>query len=115
MSGPVLVADQAMRSLRPSKMPGTPGAVAPIAFSPGACRCAKYQMPGALRPRCGSLARSGLRLLVRAPDTTQLFEPPAGASLMPGAGGPPAAPYSAARSGSSTGLSPGYGGGGFLG
>src|SRR3954468_10945778 len=102
MSGPVLVADQALRSLRPSKTPGTPGTVAPIAFSPGACRCAKYQMPGALRPRCGSLARSGLPLFVCAPDTTQLFEPPAGAALTPGTGGAPAPPDNAGRARSAT-------------
>src|SRR5215213_4298532 len=65
-----------MRSLRPRTIPGTPGKVAPIAFSPGACRWAKYHTPGAVRPRCGSLARSGLPLDVRSPLTTQQLAAP---------------------------------------
>ena len=41
----------------------------------GACSRAKYQMAGADRPRCGSLASRGLPEVVRLPSTTQLFEP----------------------------------------
>jgi hypothetical protein len=64
-----------MRSLRPSRIPGTPGSVAPIASSPGAVSCAKYHTGGAVRPRCGSFASSGLPLALRLPLTTQLFDP----------------------------------------
>ena len=34
-----------------------------------------YQMPGMPVPRCGSLASSGLPVLVRLPATTQELEP----------------------------------------
>ena len=58
-------------------MPGTPGSVAPMASRPGACRCAKYQTFGAVSPRCGSFASSGLPLVLCAPETAQLFDAPA--------------------------------------
>ena len=64
-----------MRSLRPTSTAGTPGSVPPIASRPGALRCAKYQTGGAVRPRCGSFASTGLPLALRAPLTTHEFDP----------------------------------------
>ena len=52
-----------------------PMAVPSTATLAGACNRAKYQMAGALRPRCGSLASKGLPLTVRVPATTQLLLP----------------------------------------
>ncbi len=85
-SGPVLVKPQATLLVRPSTTNGRPGSVAPITSSAGtllpsgardagACSRAKYQMAGALRPRCGSFANSGLPLVLCEPATTQLLLP----------------------------------------
>src|SRR5215212_9919035 len=39
------------------------------------CRPTWVQMPGMVAPRCGSLASSGLPVVVCSPDTTHEFEP----------------------------------------
>ncbi len=75
MSGPVFVAPHATWSLRPMTTNGMPGNVAPITFVVGVDTCARYQIDGAVSDRCGSFASSGLPDAVRAPDTTQSFEP----------------------------------------
>ena len=98
----------------PSTMKGTPGSVPPTTLPCGVETCARYHSAGACRPRCGSLASSGLPLTVRAPSTTQLLEPTASsapgdsASIAPASGASSA--YSALKSGSGSGGSPGYGG-----
>ena len=74
-SGPVFVKLQAMLSVLPSTTAGMPGRVAPITLIPGASRRAKYHSAGADKPKCGSLARSGLPLAVRLPLSAQLLEP----------------------------------------
>ena len=76
-SGPVLVKPQATWAVRPSTMKGKPGKLAPITSMPEALDCsrAKYQIAGAPKPRCGSLAKRGLPLLVWLPATTQLLLP----------------------------------------
>ena len=77
----MLVKPQATPEVRPSTTAGKPGKVAPITSSAGhgpsagACKCAKYQMAGALSARCGSLASKGLPLTVRVPGMTQLLLP----------------------------------------
>ncbi|MCY1365540.1 hypothetical protein D9M69_523890 [compost metagenome] len=139
----MLVNPQATWSVRPSTTKGVPGSVAPITFMPlmppasGACRCAKYQMAGALRPRCGSLASSGWPVSLREPATTQLLEPlpsmlPSSlaqscmsrpiCAIIVGAGAAcdevwadsarytPSSRYRRARSACAAGGSPGYGG-----
>src|SRR3569623_95817 len=74
-SGPVFVNPHAMRSLCPSTTLGMPGSVPPMTFNPGADKCARYQIEGMLKLKCGSFARSGVPVSDKAPDTTQLFEP----------------------------------------
>ena len=74
-SGPVLVKLQAILSVLPSTTAGIPGRVAPMTLIPGASMRAKYHSAGADKPKCGSLARSGLPLVVRLPLRAQLFEP----------------------------------------
>src|SRR3989338_8429660 len=85
-SGPVLVKPQATLLVRPSTTKGRPGKVAPTAsmgpkgvpsdaLPAGACRLAKYQMAGADRPRCGSLASSGFPLPGGGPPITPLLLP----------------------------------------
>src|SRR3546814_6483508 len=53
---------------------GTPGTVAPTVPNSGVTMQARYQRPGALNPRCGSLARIGLPVAVRLPSSTQALE-----------------------------------------
>ena len=74
-SGPVFVKPQATCSFWPSTTPGMPGIDAPAIFTPGISRRTKYHSAGALSLRCGSLASSGLPVVVWLPATTQLFEP----------------------------------------
>ncbi|MDT4856641.1 hypothetical protein FQZ97_910380 [compost metagenome] len=139
-----MVNPQATCSVRPSTTNGVPGKVAPITSMPltpsasGACKRAKYQIAGALNPRCGSLASKGMPLLLRAPDTTQLLEPlpsmlpssfaqrcmsrPMSAAMLCDSSGlanevvvgalrySPRPRYRAARSAVAAGCSPGYGG-----
>ena len=66
---------QAYFSVLPSTTAGMPGRVPPITLIPGASRCAKYQMAGADKPRCGSLANKGFPDSVSLPLNAQLFEP----------------------------------------
>ena len=61
--------------------PGTPEKLNPETWK-GHCgdtvrhwRLTWVQMPGIPRERCGSLASSGLPVVVRSPETTQEFEP----------------------------------------
>ncbi len=76
-----LVKPQAIRSLWPMTTPGSPAKVNPAtsngqaAESTRQCRPIWYQMPGMDGSRCGSLASSGLPVVVCAPDTTHEFEP----------------------------------------
>ena len=53
-----------------------PGKVAPLTDPSGVTTRAKYHRIGALRSRCGSLARIGRPLNVRDPPTTHLFDAP---------------------------------------
>src|SRR5205807_2058861 len=69
------VTPQAICSLCPLITPGTPGRVAPVTFSPGAFKCARYQVPGIAYARCGSFASIGFPFATCAPETAQLFEP----------------------------------------
>src|SRR5260221_6265465 len=93
-------------------MKGTPGSVPPTTLPRGVETWAKYQIEGACKPRCGSLARSGLPVSLRAPDTTQLFDPIAPstgeyAASSPAAVGDSSA-QSALKSGNVHGGSPRY-------
>ncbi len=53
-----------------------PGTDAPFSQPSGVTIRARYQRIGAPRPRCGSLARIGLPVTVREPDTTHSFDAP---------------------------------------
>src|SRR3954452_11473318 len=61
--------------------PGTPEKVKPVtskgqdADSVWQCRPIWYQTPGMPGARCGSLASSGLPVVVSDPETTQEFDP----------------------------------------
>src|SRR5690242_10836206 len=72
---------QAIRWVCPMITPGTPENVKPAtsngqaADSVRQCRPIWYQMPGMPGARCGSLASSGLPVVVSEPATTQEFEP----------------------------------------
>src|SRR4051812_50201874 len=92
-------------------MPGTPGNVAPIALRPGAFRCAKYQTPGAVRPRCGSFASSGLPPAVCAPLSAQLLDAPPKCSAREICGGfRSPSPYKKPKNRAAKGGAPGDGG-----
>ena len=65
----------------PITTPGRPGMLAPARCRPGASMRAKYQSAGVDSFRCGSLASSGLAVVVRLPASTQLFEPVPSTSL----------------------------------
>src|SRR4051794_25378593 len=72
---------QAIRWVWPIITPGTPAKLNPEPptgqLADGDCQCRPtwYQMPGRLGARCGSLASSGLPVVVSAPETTHEFEP----------------------------------------
>src|SRR5216683_1514788 len=74
MSLSVVVKPQPMRWLWARTMKGAPGEVAPARCSAGVSMRARYQMSGVAKPRCGSLASSGLPETLCLPSTTQLFE-----------------------------------------
>ena len=69
-----MVKPQPIVPLWPSTMPGEPGEVAPRMSKPGPTRRARYQVPGKVSARCGSLASSGLPDTECAPDSTHSFE-----------------------------------------
>src|SRR5271167_2452590 len=71
-----VVKPQAIRSFCPSSTIGAPGMVTPLNDPPGVTMRARYQRIGALRSRCGSLARIGLPVVVRAPETTHQLDAP---------------------------------------
>ena len=77
VSAPVVVKVQAMWPLCPMTRNGRPGAVAPASTPPGVSIRAKYQIPGRLKPRCGSPASNGLPDTVLVPSTAHslLAEP----------------------------------------
>src|SRR5215813_10678040 len=54
---------------------GYPGSVTPATSRSPDLRCASYQRFGIWWPRCISFDKSGLPVVVCAPETTQLFEP----------------------------------------
>ena len=60
--------------LWPRTTAGEPGEVAPRMSKPGPVSRARYQMPGKVRARCGSLASSGLPDSEWAPDTTHSLD-----------------------------------------
>ena len=70
-----------MSALWPMTTPGTPAKEKPLTSSGHAVDTVRQlrlfwiQMPGWLTPRCGSLASSGLPVVVRAPETAHEFEP----------------------------------------
>src|SRR5919202_2373916 len=72
---------QAIRWVCPMTTPGTPAKPKPDTLNGQdadrvwQCRPTWYQMPGRLGARCGSLASSGLPVVVSDPETTQEFEP----------------------------------------
>src|SRR6266702_7365313 len=66
---------QAMRSLWPMTIPGANGSEAPEAWRPGAERWHSYHIEGVRIARWGSLASNGRPVALRAPETTQLFDP----------------------------------------
>ena len=71
-----VVTPQAIWSFWPSSTIGAPGTVAPLTQPSGVTIRARYQRIGAPRPRCGSLARIGLPVTVREPETTHSFDAP---------------------------------------
>ncbi len=80
-SGSRLVKPQEIALLWPITTPGRPeklnpdtsnGHVVPTLLQ---CRPTWVQMPGMVAPRCGSLASSGLPVVVCSPETTHEFEP----------------------------------------
>ena len=73
-SAVVVVKPQAICSLWPMTTSGVPATVPPAMSCCGVFSRARYQKPGAPKPRCGSLARSGLPLALCSPSTTQLFD-----------------------------------------
>ena len=81
MSGPTFVAPHAIRALWPRTTAGAPGKDTPttshgqLSSTVWQCRPFMIQTDGIPNPRCGSLARIGLPLIVRSPEMTQLFEP----------------------------------------
>src|SRR5512139_1046691 len=70
-----------MSALWPMITPGTPAKEKPLTSrghegeTVRQLRLFWIQMPGWLTPRCGSLASSGLPVVVREPATTHEFEP----------------------------------------
>src|SRR5271154_5084049 len=70
------VKPQAMRSFCPSSTIGAPGMVPPFNDPLGVTMRARYQRIGAPRSRCGSLARIGLPVVVRAPEIAHSLEAP---------------------------------------
>src|SRR5260221_9730125 len=70
----MLVRPHAMRLLRPSTTPGSPGIVAPATVSVGVSIAARYHSAGARSVRCGSLASSGLPDFDRDGPITHEFE-----------------------------------------
>jgi hypothetical protein len=70
-----------MALLWPITTPGSPAKLKPDTSNGHCgpswlqCRPTWLQMPGMVAPRCGSLASSGLPVVVCAPDTTHEFEP----------------------------------------
>src|SRR5580704_13311786 len=71
-----VVSPQAIESFWPSTKTGAPGKVAPLTDPSGVTTRAKYHRIGALRSRCGSLARIGFPVSVRDPPTTHSFDAP---------------------------------------
>ena len=76
-----MVRPQAIDWLWPMTTPGIPAKVKPETSNGQAaetvrqCRPVWYQIPGMAVPRCGSLASSGLPVVVFDPATTQELEP----------------------------------------
>ena len=58
------------------RRPAPPGIVAPLTDPSGVTMRARYQRIGALRSRCGSLARIGFPVSVRDPAITHSFDAP---------------------------------------
>ena len=71
-----VVRPQAIESFWPRTKTGAPGIVAPLTDPSGVTMRARYQRIGALRSRCGSLARIGLPVSVRDPAITHSFDAP---------------------------------------
>ncbi len=80
-SAPRLVKPQEMSWLWPIITPGMPEKVKPATSNGQAsltflqCRPIWYQIEGNCGARCGSLASSGLPVVVYSPETTQELEP----------------------------------------
>ncbi len=70
----VVVRPQDMWPFCPIMKKGWPGRAAPEAAKSGVTIRAKCHMPGALRPRCGSLASKGLPDWLRDPATTHSLD-----------------------------------------
>src|SRR6266571_2008948 len=70
------VTPQAMYWLCPMTIPGVPGKLTPITSISPATRWHSYQIDGAAWPRCGSLQRIGIPVVVIVPSTTQLLLAP---------------------------------------
>ena len=76
------VSPQPISELRPTMITGTPGIVAPM--TPPCCNSnrVRYQIDGAVRPRCGSLAIRVDPVAERLVPAAQPFDAPArGAGL----------------------------------
>ena len=76
----VVVKPHATRPLCPRMVSGTPATVAPVNIRPGASIRARYQRPGARKPRWGSFASTGLPDAVCAPETAHEFDAETGRS-----------------------------------
>ena len=77
MSLSVVVKPQAMWPFWPSRTSGAPGAVAPEIVISGVVMRARYHRIGMFSSRWGSLASSGLPVVLRVPSITHSFDAPA--------------------------------------
>ena len=75
MSASTFVNPHAAWAVWPITTPGVPGDVKPAQRSPSHAMSAAYQVHGAASSRCGSFASNGAPVVVRSPESTQLFEP----------------------------------------
>ena len=75
---------QPRSSDRPDSTIGMPGMVPPITPPADSSIRARYQIVGALKPRCGSEARSVPPLAERCAAAAQAFEAPASSKLRKG-------------------------------
>src|SRR5882672_7178236 len=92
-----------MRELCPITTPGTPEKVNPSTLN-GQVQCSPiwYQIPGIDGLRCGSLASSGLPVVVSAPPITHELDPMPVPPLPSSEGSRPTAPATAASAGAAS-------------